>query len=502
MLLPPSAAALFESLRGIGYSLPSAVADLIDNSIFAEARNVWLQFTWVPGAPWVSIRDDGRGMPPEELSEAMRLGGKFPFAARKESDLGRFGLGLKTASLSQCRRLTVASRTSGTFAVRRWDLDHITRVSRDWELLEDAAPGSEQLLTAPEGVDRGTGTVVLWEEIDGYLDDQDSKKRQGEDAFLEATERVEAHLAMVFHRFLEGPDPALRIYLNGRDESHQIRPWDPFLTGHPALIPSPRQQIQTRSGRIVVQGVVLPHKDRLTEDQFKAGGGPEGWTAQQGFYVYRNRRLLVAGDWLGLGAGRGWTKEEAHKLARIRLDLPNSADAEWRIDIKKSAARPPATIRPRLRAIAEKVRAQARGVFAHRGNYGPNQAQPDLERVWKSKDGKGGVLYRVDRDHPSVQAVFEAAGANGNAVESLLRVIEETVPVQRIWLDTVEKGEVQQPSLPKAPEDEVLIVMLPVYRHLMMKAGLTSDRAKAKLLLIEPFNSYPELIRNLPETIS
>ena len=112
---------------------------------------------------------------------------------------------------------------------------------------------------------------------------------------------------------------------------------------------------------------VLPHKDQLTAQQEQSAAGPDGWTAQQGFYVYRNARLLVAGSWLGLGQGRSWTKEEAHRLARIRLDLPNSVDRDWKIDIRKSIARPPAAIRARLGRLAEDTRRRARDVFAHRG---------------------------------------------------------------------------------------------------------------------------------------
>ena len=136
----PNASAMIESMRSHGYTLPTAIADLIDNSIAAECRNVWLRFEWEEGDPWISIIDDGHGLTEESLVNAMRLGSRNPREERDSRDLGRFGLGLKTASFSQARRLTVISRPdpSGTF-LRRWDLDHLAKPDVDgWQLLRSA----------------------------------------------------------------------------------------------------------------------------------------------------------------------------------------------------------------------------------------------------------------------------------------------------------------------------------------------------------------------------
>jgi hypothetical protein len=491
-LLPPSATSLLESLRGVGYSMPAAIADLVDNAITAKAKNIWLQFTWNTTGPWIRMIDDGSGMDSCEIDEAMRFGGKNPLDLRDPSDLGRFGLGLKTASLSQCRRFTVGSRKGGRIQVRRWDLDHLMDPARGWELLEEPHSGSESRLK-PLG-EVGAGTLVLWEQLDGYETRSSGKSRPSESAFLKAAEDVEAHLAMVFHRYLEGPNPGIRIYINGNGDAQRVRPWDPFLLDHPAVIRRPAQTITGTSGPVEVQGIVLPHKDKLSKDEFDKAGGPDGWTAQQGFYVYRNRRLLVAGDWLGLGTGQGWTKEESHKLARIRLDLPNSADAAWRIDIKKSVARPPTDMREDLRKIAEDIRATARRVFAHRGQYGNNPKGPGLVRVWKAVERKDGVSYRIDREHPSVRSVFEAPGCDRAAIENLLRVIESTVPVQQIWLDAADRGDAPEEASGESAPDGLNCVIRSVYRHLTKTTGLSPTAAKARLRSTEPFNLYPTLV--------
>ena len=432
-----------------------------------------------------------------ELLEAMRLGGRSPASARAPGDLGRFGLGLKTASFSQCRRLTVATRRNGqNIEVRRWDLDHVTSAARDWHLLKGSAAGSEHLLASVEGTP--SGTLILWEMLDrltgGDLGDEFSER-----VFLEAIDRVEEHLAMVFHRFLEGALPALRLFVNGTDEHHRVKPWDPFMPDHPATIRRPVERIPTRAGIVEVQGFVLPHKDWLTPEANELAGGPSGWTAQQGFYVYRNRRMLVSGSWLGLGSAKRWTKEEAHKLARLRLDISNAADEDWNIDIKKSVARPPQYLRARLLALAADARQMARQVFAHRGSYGARPPEPEVKRAWVAIEKKGGVQYRIDRDHPAIRHACELAGMESPTIEAMLRVIEETVPVQKIWLDTTEKGELLAGSFASGQVAEIEQVLAIVYRNLRNRVGLSATIARAQLLQTEPFNCFPELVSALPD---
>lgn len=479
---------MVEALRGLGYSTATALADIIDNSISAGARSVALQFAWNAERSFVSILDDGSGMDDGELESAMRLGDKSPLDARDAGDLGRFGLGLKTASFSQCRRLTVASSRGGRFGCLRWDLD-VLAASTDngWHLLEGPHAGSEHLLDLL--FEAGRGTIVVWEMLDRIV-----TAGSMEQNFLDLMDEVERHLAMVFHRFLAEP-ASLKITINGRP----VQSWDPFLRGHSATWSSPVQRLL---GGVEVQCHVLPHKDHLTAQQEVSAAGPHGWTAQQGFYIYRNRRLLLAASWLGLGQGRAWTKEEAHRLARIRLDIPNSADADWKIDIRKSTASPPVGLRPPLTRLADEARARARRVFAHRGQ--PVSISPGREVVqaWRADHLASGIRYRIDRDHPAVRAVLDDAGALAEPLKAMLRVIEETVPVQRIWLDTAEAKETPRTNFAGEPPEQVRHVLGVMYRNMVIKKGATPERAREMLLGIEPFNNFPELVAALPDTPS
>lgn len=489
---PPKAGAMIEALRGLGYSTATALADIIDNSISAGATAVHIDFTWDGRKSRIATLDNGCGMSDAELECAMRLGDKNPLTTRDAHDLGRFGLGLKTASFSQCRRLTVASVKDGAQSCLRWDLDELEASDDDgWHLLEGSAEGSEVLLSSLDSQDHGT--LVLWEVPDRIV-----TPGFCEQDFLDLVDRIERHLAMVFHRFLCGPRSRLHLSINGRP----VEPWDPFLIGHAATWSSPVERIPADGGPMEVQCYVLPHKDRLDAHEHDEAAGPDGWTAQQGFYVYRNERLLVAGSWLGLGRGRCWTKEEAHRLARIRLDIPNTADAEWKIDVRKSTARPPVSIRERLTRLAEDTRERARRVFAHRGQPIRTGIGEQLALAWRAEHFKGGIRYRIDLDHPAVRAVVDDAGPMEAQVRAMLRIIEETIPVQRIWLDTAEARETPRTRFSGEPSEEVLLILTVMYRNMVLRKGMSPARAREQLLQTEPFNAHPDLVAALPDELA
>ncbi len=482
---------MLEALRGLGYSTAAALADVIDNGVSAGASHVHVRFDWDGGSSRISVLDDGHGMDDAELETAMTLGAKNPLDERDPTDLGRFGMGLKTASFSQCRRLTVASKKShGHPSCLRWDLDAIAASLDDgWFMFEGAADGSEAFIE-PLSVVR-SGTIILWELLDRIV-----TPGYDIDHFADLVDDVEMRLAMIFHRLLEGPNPAFRLFINGS----LVSPWDPFMMGHPAKPwQSPVARILTPSGTIEAQCHVLPHKDRLSENDFRKAGGPEGWTSQQGFYVYRNHRLLLAGGWLGLGQGRMWNREESHRLARIRLDIPNTADADWKIDVKKSTARPPVTVRPWLTKLAEDTRERARRVFAFRGVPFPGLGGVHVEQAWRVERLRGGVRYRIDDGHPAVAAVLEAMGDRADLVRAMLRVVEETVPVQRIWLDTAEHKETPLTGFEGEPSATVIEVASVLFNDLIERKGLSIEDARKSMLRTEPFQKYPALVAELGE---
>lgn len=486
---PPHAEAMLESLRGLGYTTATALADIIDNSIGAGATEVDIQFQWAGQDSWIRVLDNGAGMDDAELETAMRLGAKDPRSARAATDLGRFGMGLKTASFSQARRLTVASRSvTGQMVCLRWDLDRLSEgVTGGWPLFEGAHLGSEVRIAPLTTM--AHGTVVLWELMDRIV-------TEGFDAqhLIDLSDQVEAHMAMTFHRLLH--DGSLVLRLNGT----KVSAWDPFLLGHPGKALETPEYRLLGARNVIVQAHVLPHRDMLKLTEADAAAGPAGWTSQQGFYIYRNRRLLVAGGWLGLGErGRAWTRDEAHRLARIRLDIPNSADAEWKVNVLKSTASPPVRLRDQLQRIAAEAREKARTVFAHRGRvvpftHGRSAGMPDL---WDAVKTRKGTAYRISRQHDLVASLLERAGPLKFDILGLLRLVEETVPVQRIWLDTAEDRETPATGFAAAPDDDVRGPLSALFRALVMHTRLTEAEAKERLLRTPPFERHAALIAEL-----
>jgi hypothetical protein len=475
--LPPRADAMMESLRSVGYALETAVADIVDNSISAEARNIDIWFEWAGPGSWVRIKDNGHGMSDSELREAMRLGGRSPLDPRSPSDLGRFGLGLKTASFSQCRRLTVTSSQKGKPAnLRCWDLD-VVQAWRDWILLDQAAPTSDHaaLIPPPDG----GGTVVLWELLDRIVANPEGAGSH--DNFLEMVDDTYDHLAMVFHRYLTGR-AAIRMTLNSR----KVEPWDPFLSANPATQALAETELGDGDTELVIKPYVLPHESKLSQDEHRAASGPRGWNAQQGFYVYRNRRLIVPGSWLGM-----YQQEEHTKLARIQLDIQNSLDQAWHVDVRKATAVPPAMIRRQLQQIAQRTRQTARKVYGHRGAALSKKLEGSITHVWDERQvPDGGHNYRVNRGHPIVKEAL-AFKNNRVAVLAAIRIVEETLPVNLITARFSEQSLDQEAPFQRS-EAEVVSMMDRLAGSLCDTMSPLAIREM--LLKLEPFAHYPDLV--------
>lgn len=336
----PSAKRLIRSLRDMGYEFAAAVADLIDNSIEAKANTVWVDVVWDGEVSYVTIADNGLGMTPQELREALRFGSERDY---EDEDLGKFGLGLKTASLSQCLRLTVATRQNQNRAdinAYCWDVDHVDATNR-WEILPvkptDLPPGVRQHLKET------TGTVVIWERLDRILG---YKKPEGEFArkqLMAMCRELEEHVSMVFHRFLSGEvrGKRLSIYIN----ENKVIPWDPFARSEEAtkkLEPKTfRVEGEKGRGDIIVEPYVLPHQSKFsTPEAFNRASGPAKWNRQQGFYIYRADRMIQSGGWSGLR-----TLDEHRKLSRIAISFTPKLDDEFKINVPKMRVSMPASVR-------------------------------------------------------------------------------------------------------------------------------------------------------------
>jgi hypothetical protein len=473
----PLAASLVESLRDLGYTPETAVSDIIDNAIFAKAKNVWIDFIWKDVESRITIRDDGEGMNENELAQAMRPGSQNPKEERAPSDLGRFGLGLKTASFSQCRIFTVISKSkSAPITTWRWDLDYVVSQNGGWNILEIADTDDIELI---KGL--GTGTMVVWEHLDRIVGTQESLNT--EDDFLSVAEKIKRHLEMVFHRYIE--NGRINIIFN----RHKVKAWDPFLRGEIATQPLPEETIS--DGKISVKAYILPHRSKIEPEIWYNGESRGGWDALQGFYIYRNERLLLGADWLGFTR-----KKSNYKLARIMVNLPNNLDDEWQIDIKKSRARPPVYLRQDLKAIARTAMAQAEQVFIHRGKEIQRSLSGEFSFVWNEVVKNGRYFFRINREHPVISLQIKKLSGKKREIEKLLRLIEETVPGPAIIAKENEYPDSMIRPYEGTPSEELSALMMELYKG-WIKNGYSVDDAKKKLLITEPFSDYPQYIESL-----
>jgi len=371
----PSAARLTSSLRDVGYDFPAAVADLIDNSIAAGASQVSVDVEFQGTNSFVSISDDGCGMTAHALLEALRFGSR---RAYEQGDLGRFGLGLKTASLSQCRRVTVVSRRSPStrqITTRTLDLDVVEEWDR-WLVVEDEP--SDAVRRAQDQLAEGPGTIVIWEKLDRVIPERQMESGWGRRRVMSVAARTSTHLSMVFHRFIDGLRDGRHLALTVNGE--KVESWDPFGTREDATVELPLQtfEIETSSttGQVQLRRFVLPSRDTFsTPEAFERLSGPLKWNRQQGIYIYRADRLVQFGGWNSIRA-----IDEHTKLARAALDFDTDLDESFQINVAKMRVILPAALRPMLETTIQELCLRAGDVYRRTSSKSAASAPRGRER--------------------------------------------------------------------------------------------------------------------------
>jgi hypothetical protein len=470
-------------MRSIGYSLESALADLIDNSISAKAKNINIEFR-PSDSPYIAIIDDGVGMSKVELEAAMRYGSRSPLQNRHCDDMGRYGLGLKTSSLSQCRRMTVISLKNGILCAYCWDLDVVVERSA-WVMLE---LDSSEITAFPHVLTlqtQGKGTIVLWQNLDRLIAGESSLNT----ALGQQMDRARDHLSLVFHRFINSEPGRSRLAINLN--CNPIPAIDPFLLDHKATQHLDEDSFNVEGSRVLIKPFILPHSSKLTPDEMARAGGSDGIRNQQGFYVYRSRRLIIWGTWFRLAR-----KDELSKLARVRVDIPNSLDHLWTLDIKKSAAHPPETVRTNLRRTVERIRLVSgrtiifRGRAADRGVITPG---------WNEMIDRSGVRFDINRNHPSVKSFLAMlSDSEAAAFSALLSVIESSFPADALYsrMASDVKTSFNSDEMAGKLEDMARAIFSGMEIANPIRVTMLDT-----LHLIEPFNFYPAITKKIIQGI-
>lgn len=476
----PNPSALALSLRAFGYDVTTAIADIIDNSITANARNIWINFEWDEKESSIFIVDDGDGMSEKKLVEAMRLGTNRPDYQRRKSDLGRFGLGLKTASFSQCKVLTVATKlASGEVSSRRWDIDIIVNKNR-WLLITPPQEEQNELLKNLTE----HGTVIQWQSLDKvFQSDSDSIANLG-DYFLSIAENVRDHIAMTYSSFARGSKP-IAFWINGR----KISMWDPFLADNSFTTLLGEEIIHLSTDKkVLIRPYILPHHSKLSAEDHSKAAGARGWNDQQGFYIYRNNRLIIDGDWLNPKL----EKKEAYRLARIRIDIDNSMDDIWGIDVKKAKANPPESLKKDLKRIATLARKESAKVFRHRGKIVARSVDKNNSFLWEQRNKNKKYFFAINREHPLVKRFLDEVD-DPKRFEQLLKLLEAGVPTPLIVKAEAEDPNGQLQPFDNLTDKELTEMFRDEYNH-YIKYGKSHDEAIAIVASTEPFIYRPEIV--------
>jgi hypothetical protein len=424
-------------------------------------------------------------MSPNELTAAMRHGSRDPRQVRDARDLGRFGLGLKTASLSQCRKLTVVSWKDGALSARRWDLDHVAS-RQDWMLL---GLSHDQIVALPlvdELRAREHGTLILWEDFDRLTADGTPLDR----ALGNCVDVARDHLSLVFHRFLN-PQPGIRA-VSININCNPLRSIDPFLMNHKATQPLPVEEFLVEGDRVSVSPFILPHISKLSAAELDLAGGEEGLRRNQGFYIYRNRRLISWGSWFRLVR-----QEELTKLARVQVDISNRLDHLWQLDIKKSTTYPPESLREGLKQIIHRITEGSRRVYTYRGRKAPDK----IVHAWERIVDRDGISYRINRDHPLVAAVSAMVPDEHSALfGDLLRVLEDSLPFDALYVDMASEV---RPATRDLSEDENGLLSLA--ESILTSLGPHTpegQRFLAALQHTEPFCTVPDIAQAISRKLT
>ncbi|MFB5762933.1 ATP-binding protein [Paenibacillus medicaginis] len=467
-IVSPNVKNFIVSLRDVGYTFEVAVADVLDNSITAQAAEIHIQIHAEPELTFCML-DNGNGMTSTELVEAMRLGTKSPEGERSQSDLGRFGLGLKTASFSQCKKLTVISKKNRKTSVRQWDLDFIADKG-EWILL---TPPLNQLISLPlvkQLKSQDNGTLIIWQGIDNITKSDVSS----------TISNLRKHLSLVFHQFLEGgpKQKAINITIN----NNSLKPFNPFNVNHPATQQLTIEKLKINRSTITIQPFILPHHSKLSQQEYEQYATEEGYTGTQGFYLYRARRLLIYGTWWGLHK-----TNDAHKLVRIKIDITNEQDKDWGIDIKKSTASPIPEIKNDLRRIIRQVTEKGSRLYTGRGKKIEDKT---TTKFWELVPYNGGFRFTLNQDHPLLDRLIkELAVETREILQMYLKGLQAYLPLDAIQAQLQQNPyEVHQETL--LTEEDIKEIAMK-----LRSSGL-DEEIIASLLKTEMFKNREEFLKD------
>jgi len=468
----PNASSLIESMRSIGYTFEAAIADIIDNSISADSSKIDIFQREVDGEPYIQIIDNGIGMDENELIEAMRLGSKNPNDNRDTKDLGRFGLGLKSASFSQCRVLTVISKKKNIITAFQWNLDIVKETNK----FEIRRVSFEEISTFPN-IDKingeKSGTIVQW----GSFDRVSASSSDLKDELSNLMDKTREHIALVFHRFLT--EDGLVITVN----FDEVEPKEPFLIKNPKTQELKDKTVKIDGSTILLYPYVLPHYSNLTSEEKRLSGKVNEQYKSQGFYIYRNKRLIIWGDYLGLSR-----KTELGKNTRIQVDIPNTLDYLWEIDVKKSRASVPAKIKKNLLSAINDGNRVSKKVNTFKGNKELVRDAP----IWQFfTERDGGFHFEINTENQMYKQLEKSLDKDQLILFKMFnKAAASAIPFQAIYSQISDGKTVDDYE----NEDSLLSDVENIIRYYKDNASIDLKSILKTILFEQPYASNEKVI--------
>lgn len=416
----PSPINLLESNRSLGYSIEEAVSDLIDNSVAANAKNISFYLEWNDGKPYFVLIDDGNGMSMKqnELIESFKLGSSNPLEKRDPSDLGRFGFGMKTASLSQSKAFIVLTKKNNDELFSRClDLDFITNLNDGWKLRH--VNENENFGFDNKILKQNKGTAIIWNSWDKAPKDQTD--------FNTLSNLIFDYVSVCFHRFLEN---GIKIFCN----DNLIYPCSPIPKTEGGAEEFSKSTLadnkSVKLGAYVIQHPMKWGEDYESSLSFNSFKLFNGFERQQGVYIYRCDRLLTPnGGWLGV-----LKNGNSAKLARVTIDYPNDADSLWSLDITKTNAKIPYEFVKGIKFFVEKTRKKS-NVKINRGNRVVRKSITELDgRIWREvrNSNDSSLKYELNSSHDIFKFFSNKNKLKGKEMNSILEIISDCLPVAKI----------------------------------------------------------------------
>jgi anti-sigma regulatory factor (Ser/Thr protein kinase) len=455
---------LIKVLANAGYTIEAAVADIVDNSISHHAKRIDVNFVHKGKQSYVEIVDDGEGMNDQVLQKAMAFADKSLYDARSVEDLGRYGVGMKTASSSFCDTLQVISKGSNGEINSYW----FPFTEKEWKIYK--------IGTNPDDIKTTTGTRVIWHNLKLANDEKENERilTSDVDAFVNIVDRVESHLSKVFGLLI---NKNLKIVVNG----NTLIGWSPFsIPGLDVSTIYDDSSFVIANQKVHVKAFLLPVADHMSKKQFDYAtyDGSRRLADYEGFYVYRNNRMIVCGGWLnipGLGIG------EKFNYARVGIWFEPSVDADryLRVNFIKDSINPPVDFSKYLLKSAKLARSKSSNSYDYKKNPRPykRKGKEDDIPVWDVTRKEHSSTFSINQNHPLVQKYTE--GMDKRKVKALFNLLAKEFPFREL--------EDCAPKVDLYSDEDLQSMLNEAFSQEMKIKGTTVEQAMAKIIKEKPF---------------